>query len=166
MDKHYYLIAQLPTLTFGKEPGLTIDRFLFEAEKWLGVGDYKALRSIDISSVTIKKGDPSDLKTYKKFEYALRMDIAAFREAQQKETDFKPSTFPVSAIKEGNPLDIETRFMEFRWQFLDEMEREHHFDFTKIIVYFLKLLLLQRYFSFDKDKGLKKFQMLYHEVTA
>ncbi len=166
MDKHYYLIAQLPMLSFGKEPGLTIDRFLAEAEKWLGAGDYKTLSSIDLSSVAIEKGDPDGLKRYKKFEFALRSDIAAFREAQRKETDYKPSSFPVSAIKEGNPLEIETRFIEFRWQFLDEMEREHHFDFTKLIIYFLKLLLLQRYFTFDKDKGLKKFQMLYHEVTA
>lgn len=166
MDKHYYLLAQLPTLSFGKEPGMSIDRFLSEAEKWLGAGDYKTLSSIDLLSVAIEKGDRADLKRYKKFEHALRMDIAAFREAQRKETEFKPASFPISAIKEGNPLEIETRFMEFRWQFLDDMEREHHFDFTKIIIYFLKLLLLQRYFTFDKDKGLKKFQMLYHEVTA
>ena len=166
MDKHYYLIAQLPALYFGKEPGMSIDHFLIEAEKWLNAGDFKTLCAIDLQSVTVNKNEPRDLKTFKKFEFALRSDIAAFREAQRKETEFKPSSFPVSAIKEGNPLDVELRFIEIRWQFLDEMEHEHHFDFTNVIIYFLKLLLLQRYFTFEKEKGLKKFQMLYHEVTA
>jgi hypothetical protein len=166
MDKHYYLIAQLPALSFGKEPLLGIDRFLFEAKKWLSAGDLKLLSTIDLGSVTINKGDPRDLKAFKKFELALRNDIAAYREAQHKETEFKPSTFPVSAIKEGNPLEVELRFMEMRWQFLDEMEKEHYFDFTILISYFIKLLILKRYFSFDKEMGLKKFQMLYHEVTA
>jgi hypothetical protein len=166
MDKYYYFIAQLPTLFFRKEPDITIDRFMNEAEKWLDPNDFEILCSLDLQSVAINRGEPADLKKYKNFENDLRTDIAAFRGAQRKDLEYKPSSFPLSAIKEGNPLEVEIRFMEFRWQFLDEMEREHHFDFTNVVIYFLKLLLLQRYFTFEKEKGLQRFQMLYHEVRA
>ncbi|MBN2010188.1 DUF2764 family protein [candidate division KSB1 bacterium] len=166
MDKYYYLIAQLPTLAFGKEPGITIERFLDEAEKWMDDGDYRILQTVDSSNVAISKQDPGDLKSYKQFEFALRSDIAAWREAQAKDVDYKPASFPVSMIKEGNPLDVELKFMDMRWQLLDEIEREHHFDFTYVIIYFLKLQLLHRYFTFDKEQGLNKFQKLYQEVTA
>ncbi|NLA73934.1 MAG: DUF2764 family protein [Deltaproteobacteria bacterium] len=166
MDKYYYFIAQLPTLFFRKEPEITIERFMNEAGKWLDPADFKTLASLTLESVSINRRDPGGLKQYKNFENALRSDIAAYREARQKDMEYKPSSFPLSAIREGNPLEIELRFMEFRWKFLDEMEPAHHFDFTYVVIYFLKLLLLQRYFSFEKEKGLQKFQMLYHEVRA
>ena len=35
MDKYYFLIAELPTLFFGKEPAITVEYFLAEAEKWM-----------------------------------------------------------------------------------------------------------------------------------
>ena len=160
MDKYYYLIAQLPTLKFGKEPGITVERFMEEAEKWMDGRDYRKLSALDPQTVVLDKRDPRDLKTYKQFEHALRTDIAAWREAQKKDLDYKPAAFPVSMIKEGNPLEVELKFMEMRWQFIDELEREHHFDLGFLILYYLKLQILRRYFIFNKEQGLKKFQKL------
>jgi hypothetical protein len=136
-----------------------------EAEKWLDQMILKSSVHLICTQWPLTEANRRSEKI-QNFENDLRTDIAAFREARRKDLEYKPSSFPLSAIKEGNPLDVELRFMEFRWQFLDEMEREHHFDFTNVVIYFLKLLLLQRYFSFEKEKGLQKFQMLYHEVRA
>ena len=91
----------------------------------------------------------------------LVSDIAMWRKAQQRDQDYKPSSFPVSYVKEGNPLDIEIRFMEMRWIFIEEMERDQHFDLGILILYYLKLQILSRMFKFNKEEGLKKFQKLY-----
>ncbi len=166
MDKYYYLVATLPTLEFGIEPGITVDGFMDEAVKWMDGHDLSVIRSLDLQTVSVDKRDPRHLKAYKQFEHEMRTDIAAWRDAQKRDLDYKPASFPITMIKEGNPLEVELKFMERRWQFLNEMEREHHFDFTFVVIYYLKLLLLQRYFEFDNEKGLDKFQKLYQEVTA
>ena len=109
----------------------------------------------------INKIDHPVLKTFKTFEANLRTDIAEWRKAQKLKQDFKPESFPASVIKEGNPLEIEKRFMEMRWSFIEEMEREHNFDLGVLLLYYLKLQILRRLFTFNKEEGLKKFQKLY-----
>ncbi len=164
MDKYYYLIAQLPTLFFAKAPEITVESFLDEANKWLGAKDFELLTTLDINNYSFEKKNPKALQAYQKFEFRLRTDLAQFREARKKDQDYKPASFPVSLVKEGNPLEVEIKLMEWRWKFIDELQREHHFDLEYLILYFLKLQLLRRYFQFDKEKGLKKFQLLYEET--
>jgi len=160
MDKYYYLIAELPTLFFGKEAAMTIEKFLAEAQNWMDARDYHILSQVDMNDFDAKKRVNPVYDEFKLFENQIRSDIALWREAQKKNQEYKPSNFPVSMIKEGNPLEIEIRFMELRWQFIDEMEREHHFDLGFLILYYLKLQILRRYLIFNKEQGLKKFQKL------
>ena len=160
MDKYYYLVAELPTLFFGKEASITVEKFLEEAQNWMDARDYHILSQVDMNDFDAKKKVNPVYDEFKLFENQIRSDIALWREAQKKNQEYKPSNFPVSMIKEGNPLEIEIRFMEMRWQFIDEMEREHHFDLGYLILYYLKLQILQRFFIFNKEQGLKKFQKL------
>jgi hypothetical protein len=160
MDKYYYLVAELPTLFFGKEATISIDKFLDEAQNWMDGRDYHVLSQVDMNDFDPSKKINQVYDNFKLFEHKIRTDIALWREAQKRDQEYKPSSFPVSMIKEGNPLEIEIRFMEIRWQFIDELEREHHFDLGFLILYYLKLQILQRYFAFNKEQGLKKFQKL------
>jgi hypothetical protein len=160
MDKYYYLIAELPTLFFGKEPTISIDKFLEEAHNWMAARDYHVLSQVDMNDFDSQKKINQVYDNFRLFETKIRTDIALWREAQKRDQEYKPSNFPVSMIKEGSPLEIEIRFMEMRWQFIDEMEREHHFDLGYLILYYLKLQILQRYYAFNKEQGLKKFQKL------
>lgn len=160
MDKYYYLVAELPTLFFGKEASITVEKFLEEAQNWMDARDYHILSQVDMNDFDAKKKVNPVYDEFKLFENQIRSDIALWREAQKKNQEYKPSNFPVSMIKEGNPLEIEIRFMEMRWQFIDEMEREHHFDLGFLILYYLKLQILRRYLIFNKEQGLKKFQKL------
>ena len=161
MDKYYYFISQLPTLTFADEPEITVENFLEEAQKWITLKDYNVLANVNINSFD----DPQKVNRvfiqFKKFELELRMDIALWREAERRDLDYKPQSFPASLIKENNPLEVEIRFMEKRWLFIDELEREHHFDLGFLVLYYLKLQILRRYFAFNKEVGLQKFQKLY-----
>lgn len=160
MDKYYYLIAELPTLFFGKEPGISVEKFLDEAQNWMAARDYRILSQVDMNDFSVEKKINQVYDGYKFYENNIRSDIALWRDAQKRNQEYKPANFPISMIKEGNPLEIEIRFMEMRWQYIDEMEREHHFDLGFLILYYLKLQILRRYFIFNKEQGLKKFQKL------
>lgn len=161
MSSHYYFIAQLPSLVFGKEAPLTIDYFLIEANKWLSNKELKAMNAVDINRFTLHPNDHAVLKNYMQYEARIRTDIALWREARKNDLDYKPSAIPASIFKEGTPLEIEVKLMELRWSHIDEMMRDMHFKFGYLILYYMKLQILQRFFTFDKEKGLEKFQNLY-----
>lgn len=161
MDKYYYVVSQLPLLYFGKKPDITIQNFLEESKKWLSAKDYRILARTNINDIKSEIRRPEVLRMYQNFEHQLREDIALWRQAQKKDVEYKPTGFPLSVIKEGNPLEIEVKLMQLRWAFIDELHREHHFDLGMLVLYHLKLQILQRYFTFNKEEGLKKFQKLY-----
>ncbi|MBN1155108.1 DUF2764 family protein [candidate division KSB1 bacterium] len=161
MDKYYYLISQLPTLSFGKEAQITIDKFLEEAEKWLSSRDYERLVQVSIDSHQSARDDHPVIKSFKHLEHKIREDIALWREAKKRDQEYKPVSFPVSLLKESNPLEAEIKLMEKRWELIDAMERDYNFGFAPVLLYYLKLQVLRRYFIFDKEKGLQKFQKLY-----
>lgn len=158
MDKYYYFVAQLPLLFFDKEPLLKIDDFLEEGEKWLSRSDFAILIKVDINDTTICKDDLIVLKDYKKSEKLLRIDIMEWRKAKKINQEYKTISFPVSIIKDGNPLQVEENLMLLSWNFIEEIESDHHFDLEFIVLYYLKLQVLKRLKSFDKEKGLEKFK--------
>ena len=161
MDKYYYLVAQLPLLAYGKEIEISIEYFLIEAKKWMSAKDYSILMHADINEFAVRKRENHVLAKYKIFESCLREDIASWRDAKKRDIDFKPSNFPVSVVKEGNPLEVELKLMELRWNYLKELEIDHDFDLGFLIIYYLKMQIIQRYLTFNKEKGLIKFQKLY-----
>ncbi|MCK4448738.1 MAG: DUF2764 family protein [Candidatus Marinimicrobia bacterium] len=158
MDKYYYFVAQLPLLFFDKESFLKIDDFLEEGEKWLSQRDLAILKKVDINDTTICTDDPMVLKDYKKFEKLIRIDLMEWRKAKKINQEYKTISFPVSIIKDGNPLQVEENLMLLRWNFIEEIESDHHFDLDFIVLYYLKLQVLERLKSFDKEKGLEKFK--------
>jgi len=153
-------VAQLPTLFFDREPLMTIEDFLAEGEKWLGSRDYALLSGIDIDDAAPGAGDPGVLQRYKAFEFSLRNELALWRKTRGTDQEYSPAGFPISTVREGTPLDIERRLLGLRWDYIEEEEREHHFDLGVLILYLLKLQILRRLSTFDKEEGMKIFQNL------
>ena len=160
MDKYYYFVAQLPTLFFDREAPITIEEFLDEGEKWMGSRDFALLSRVDVSHTEANSGDPQVLQNYKAFEFDLRNELALWRGTRGTDQEYRPSGFSLSALREGTPLDVERRLLQWRWDFIDEEEREHHFDLEFLVLYLLKLQILRRLLMFDKEEGLKTFQNL------
>ena len=158
MDKHYYLISQLPTLFYDKETSMTIEIFLGEAKKWLSARDYRTLSGIALFDTSSDKMGPRLWQKYRKFEYFFRSDLSSWRKSLREGEKVKSLSFPVSIVKEGNPLKVEKKLLEYRWNFLEEKEKEHDFDLEFLIIYFLKLQILQRLSLFNKEKGTEVFK--------
>jgi len=159
MDKYYYTIAQLPTLYFDREPEITIESFFAEARKWLTPGDYRALEKLDIDD-TVTGARDAVLRRYKRFEDALRRDLAGWRRARISGGEAALPAYLSAIVKEGDPLEVEKKLLHLRWRFIEEMEREHHFDFSVLLLYLLKLQILKRLSSFDSEKGLAVFKKI------
>ncbi|MBN1996108.1 DUF2764 family protein [candidate division KSB1 bacterium] len=161
MDRYYYFISTLPMLFFDREVQLQREVFLDEASRWLSGGDYKILTSMDMRTISGEIGGHPIARWYSRFETGLRRETAAWRTAQKNNQDYKTTLFPVALLKEGNPLDVEKKLLKLRWDELDERERDYHFDLAYVMIYYLKLQILYRLSTFNKEKGLEKFQKLY-----
>lgn len=161
MDKYYYLVSQLPMLFFDKEPAISYENFMAEAEKWLSPKDFALVSTLDMAEMAAKRVDPAVLKAYKEAEQEIRNDLVAWRREKKSGREHKPAAFPASAVKDGNPLQVEKNLLKLRWDLLSEMESGHHFDLESIVLYRLKLQILQRLAQFNKERGMEKYQSLY-----
>jgi len=159
MDKYYYLAAQLPFLKFNERTYLTRKGFLAEAKKWLSEGDFKLLSRLELSDFHPRPDDFGILLEYKNFEKALRQEIALTRGAMAS-AEYRPRKILKPKLLEGSPLDVERKLLRFRWEFIEEKEADNYFNLEFLILYFLKLQILERLFTFDKDKGTAIFDKL------
>jgi len=160
MDKYYYVVAQLPLLNFDKEPAITSVQFLEEAEKWLSSSDYTILSNARYDSTDIGIDKPKLLKNYIEQEFQFRSELAAWRKAQKDGIDYKPESFSVSLIRDGNPLEVERALLKRRWDTISIIEPDHHFDLEFLIIYFFKLQILEKLSLYNKEKGLEIFQKI------
>ena len=160
MDKYYYVIAQLPMLTFDKPSPMTIEHFLDETEKWLSPRDYSILSGIELDDTEYSGRGSAALRKIRSFEYLFRKELALWRQSQKKDGEYKPETFNLSLIQEGNPLEIERKILKWRWDFIESVEKDHHFDLDVLILYFLKLWILKRLSTFIREEGLERFRNL------
>lgn len=160
MDKYYYLACQLPFLQFGESINMEKEDFLGEAEKWMDEKDFSLLLEADIDSFSSGETKEKDLNDYRKFEMDLRDELACSRRALREGRDYKLSGVLSKIVNEGNPLEIEKKLLHYRWKFIEEKEEGHYFDLGFFIAYFLKLQILGRLFTFNKEKGMIAFDKL------
>ena len=158
MGHYYYLISQLPYLQFGDPLPMEPGDLLQEAEKWLTAGEYTVLSQVKLDKTEIHENEPEVLKEYKKFEEKLRNELTKWREARDEGTEHKPSLFGAGLIKDGNPLETEEKLYRLRWDYLDNLETGRHFDFQVLIIYSLRLQILEQLEQYDKARGKEKFK--------
>lgn len=160
MDKYFYFAAQLPMLSFDNlEEVPTKDFFLEEASKWLSKTDLDVLNSVNIELFKTDKKSMI-LRECCAFEYELRQELTKYRKSQKEDFEYKSNFFPMSLVKEGSPLDAEKKLLLFRWEFLEEKQLGHYSDLDYLIIYYMKLQMLWRLMSFNKEHGLESFKNL------
>jgi len=160
MDKYYYIIASLPLLKFTEPPAISSKNFITESEKWLSLDDFAILSKVDINNFLINEKDTPLLKKWKEFESLIRRELAFYRRAKRQGAEYKIRKDLTSIIQESsNPLEIEIKLLGIRWDFLEEQEIEHFFDLDFLVIYYLKLQILERLASFHKEKGKQRFEI-------
>jgi hypothetical protein len=159
-NKYYYLITALPYLGFDRPLPLTREAFLAECAKWLSQGDLRTVTAVDREAYDAKEGDPAVIREWKEFDRYLRGGLAGVREARRSDSRESIPFFFKEIFEERTPLLMERAIEKKRWAFLDEKEAGYHFDINFLILYYLKLQVLERLGSFDAAAGRERFDKL------
>lgn len=161
--QYYFTVAQLPFLRYDNEKFMSPSEFLEICPNYVSNRDMNLLTKANIHSLEIQGYQPKVLELFLAFEKGLRNELVLLR-AGKKGIEPGPFLKTVSdssglknlareAFEEESPLTAEAILNRARWDYLDELEGDHYFDIEKLILYYLKLQILERQASFDQEKG-------------
>ncbi|OIO79485.1 MAG: hypothetical protein COW11_02735 [Candidatus Omnitrophica bacterium CG12_big_fil_rev_8_21_14_0_65_43_15] len=160
MSNYYvYLISSLPMLHPGAKPPFTSEKFLNMCEELVPDEDLEAVRGA------------GQWPKWLEFDTGLRNELVKIRAAKKhldpakylRGTAFAASeAVHAAAIASRNPsaLDAERALDAARWHFLDELSMGHYFDLNFLIIYALKLGILERWARVDSADPAKEVRQL------
>lgn len=163
IDPTYYVIPSLPPLERNTRPPLSMPDFRAACHPLLSDVEREQL-----DAASLFQQQPADagipvLRQWYNREHAIRNELARLR-AQRRQKDPFPYLRPTepdphaAEIAEevfaiDSPLDAESRLDDYRWAYLEQLEFDHDFNLTCLIIYSLKLQILQRRANFDAAAG-------------
>ena len=174
MKKQYFALkASLPLLLFDAAPPLSSEEFLSRCEAFLAPDRMKFLRELvpaprevpDFdknfkaaaipSKRDIRTDDTRAMERYVRWEICLRNTLARLRAVKlgldPEANTVKHAVYDSSADSAArnafglsDPLERETALDRARWDFLDDMEWSHAFNFEALCIYRCKLMILEK----------------------
>lgn len=172
MPSYYiYLISSLPMLHFTANPAISLENFLERCAELIPERDFKFIQQvISTDAYALDLSGNSILLKWKEFDLALRNELARARSARKKISadkflrqgasfDINITHIAQTSLRQNSILEAERYLDVERWAVLDELASGHYFDLDFLIVYALKLVILERWVkigSADKSKMAEK----------
>ena len=156
----YYLISSLPELFLDKKPLITQGSLLEECAKWLSPEQMKTLQDIAVLNTDFSSEKENLSDQWKTFDMALLSQLANVRSFRKQKLQVVPEIMVQDIEKETDPLKKEYIIAQKQLEYLSEIVQGHEFDLDYVMVYYLKLLIIERINSFNKEKGQEVFQSL------
>lgn len=166
-----YLIANLPSLSFGAKPPISLVDFFDACSRSIEPSKLEELkRAVENPGWQLKGPHAGVLKKWHEFDISLRNELARVRSARLKQDPLKYSRGEVcplaeethiamTAYRNKNIIEAE-RYLDLqRWRFLDWAACLHYFDIDALAAYALKLKILTRWDrinSADKKEVLER----------
>ena len=160
--EYYYLVSSLPLLRLDDPPPLTSEAFLELCRAHLAEARFRRLLAADL----IPEGEPGGAADggWRAWETYVRNLLAAVRgTALRRETgdSLRPEldVFPgdrrrvEEIMNEGDPAARERALDELRWRRLDDLAVGHHFDVDALVVYRLRLRILEKWAAREPERG-------------
>jgi len=174
LTQYYYLVASLPMLLPDDPLPLGSPAFLELCREQAAAEDHALLARISLDAPGFLPGDPAAWREYASWETALRDELAVQRGQRlglDPEPFLRPAPFVAGltavvreALGAGTPREVEAALDRRRWSRLDEIETGTRFDLGRLVVYRLKLLLLERRMRFQPEPGRKAFQSEFRRI--
>ncbi|MDD5644022.1 MAG: DUF2764 family protein [bacterium] len=163
---YYYLCASLPMLSFGSKPPMPNEGFLTYCSEHLPQKDFSVLKNSLLVPSEPGHVTQSALEAWEKFETSLRNELVNTRAkklgrdgADYFRGEYVPDPFLAAAVTEASgeetPLEVERKIDTARWEKLEEIENQHFFDLHFLVVYFLKLQILNKWDNIRTEEGRK-----------
>ena len=176
VNQYYYTVASLPQLSYQMEKIPSVDEFIEICEESLSKNDFKLLKTAVIDDLEPRTVKNQILNTWYIWERNLRNNLVQLR-AKRKNVDpqdferenpdlFHEEKLAREAFEHDSPLTAEDILNWERWSYLEELELGHYFDTDKVLIYYLKLQLLTRIKSFNKEKGTEKFNSIIENIKT
>lgn len=151
-----YLISTLPTLHFGLKAPFGFEKFLFYCREFIPEADMEILKKASILGDYTGQIVHPTLKRWEDFDTTLRNELVKIRASRKRldpqkylrrEKFSEPDIAHLAMSAHRNPsiLEAEKLLDEERWRILDEFSFGHYFDLDFLIIYALKLLILERW---------------------
>lgn len=156
MPSYVYLISTLPTLHFGLRPAFSFEKFIAYCQRFIPEADREILKKASIRGEYNIEAPHPMLKKWQEFDTALRNELVKIRASRKHIEPVKylrherdPAQFithiAISAHRNPSLLEAEKILDRERWRALDEFSFGHYFDLDFLIIYALKLLILERW---------------------
>lgn len=161
----YYLVGSLPLLRLGDAPPLDSAAFLERCRSELSAAQFARLERAALCPASDAAPPVAETEQrWQAWETYLRNTVVRVRVARQKldpgpwlrpETDVFPSqTREIEEIlAKDDPAARELALDETRWRRLDELASGHMFDLDALVIYRLRLLLVEKWTALDDDEG-------------
>lgn len=172
---YYYFVASLPLISFDGKMPVTVEAFRQECQRLLSAGDY-ALIEMAWSAQTLAllpTGTSGNqvLDFWIRFEQAVRNELTWQRADRLNKDPLKyvrgPRVLEYSYAEEVQRLfkmddlwEAERTLNKMKWRFLDDLSAGHYFDFEFLLIYSLKLQILQRLHEYGSPMGKNFLQEL------
>lgn len=174
MSFYYYAGAALPMLFFGESLPISREDFLGLCREQLSKKDFLQLQAATIDSYDTAQADCPVIRQWRKWEVSLRNELAKLR-AQEKNKDPEPylieseevlGHFDLAkeAVSNTSPYEAETTLYEARWNYLEDLGTNRFFTLESLIIYYLKLQILEKLALFDREKGSENFEEIYRKI--
>lgn len=166
---YYYFIASLPHLSFSQPEPLSYEQFLSLSSSFLYVKDFEIIKSISLSSIGDEAACLHSIKKWMVWDSIFRAQLASMRASRlgrqvriEKGGESAVAINATMTAKEvfgiSSPFHADEEIDKARWDYLDSLQWGHYFDIDWLALYSLKLLILERRATFDKEKGLQRLQ--------
>ncbi|MRT92963.1 DUF2764 family protein [Ancylomarina sp. 16SWW S1-10-2] len=146
-----YLTCSLPTLYYNQIAPITLSEFYEEASSQLSIKNFEKLKQTDLQQVNARSLQ-ARMNSFWELNESLKADVAEIRKVRQSKQLPNVHTLPKS-FADKNPLEREKSLLKIQWDALTDLEFGETFSFTGVLVYKLKLQILERLASFDAKKG-------------
>jgi hypothetical protein len=168
---HAYLISSLPMLAFGAKPPFSFQAFVEKCGSLIPDTETEVISRIASQGAFSLQAEGSEvLKKWKDFDIALRNELVKVRAARKKvdplkylrqDEYFEPQIVHIASLSLRDPsiFEAEKALDLERWRLLDELSYGRYFDFDTLVIYALKLLILERWAKIgiaDKERILQE----------
>jgi len=163
MSAYYtYLVSSLPALSFSNKMPFSLEEFFTKCKDLIPETEIQILRSICYQDTyCLPEVAEGTLKKWISFEVTLINELVRARAARKKIDPLKFLRFPenpeayishvaLAAYRSTSILEAEKILDLARWNFLDSLNFSHYFDFDHLLIYVLKLKILERWEKIQK----------------
>lgn len=144
-------------LAFGTKPPFNFEVFIQKCGSLISDEELEIIKRLSAQGAFSLQDEGSEvLRKWKYFDINLRNELVKVRAARKKvdplkylrhDEYFEPQIVHIASLSLRNPsiFDAERALDLERWRLLDELSLGHYFDFDALIIYALKLKILERW---------------------